>query len=396
VKKIKIALLVPDMDLGGIPRVASDLSMGLSQEYDQTLISLRKNRDVLHPYKGELVELVPMKSSLLPILWTAYKRIRMLKKLLREREFDLILSFGLIANISMLLAKPKCKTLSSYHSVQTLMVSRMGIYGKITTLFYKILRKADMNICVSKGIEEELKKMLHIGEEKIRTIYNPMNIKDIIEKSKASPSQEFLEQIRGRRVLMTLGRTVYEKGQWHLIEAMKYVKNKDVILYIFGDGDYLNLLRERVDALGLNDRIVLPGSVVNPFPYLKNAEVFLLTSFFEGFGNVIVEAQALSVPVVATDCLYGPSEIIAHEHSGGVKEPQYYASGVLIPTFQGNITDNLEEDGENHKVLAITIDKILDDEKLLSDMASKCKANAELFDAAISCAMYERVFKEVL
>lgn len=139
---------------------------------------------------------------------------------------------------------------------------------------------------------------------KITTIYNG------IEKIKKL-AKEDIPHKKDCPWVVTACRLNEQKDFSTLLRAFKIVKNESKAkLLIIGEGELRNHILNLIDGMELNDDVILTGFLQNPFPYIAKADVFVLSSFFEGFGNVLVEAMALGIPTVSTDCPSGPSEII--------------------------------------------------------------------------------------
>jgi glycosyltransferase involved in cell wall biosynthesis len=164
-------------------------------------------------------------------------------------------------------------------------------------------------VTVSKGVAEDLKS-LGLNSKNFKVIYNPMDIADIKKKAKEDPKHEWLEN-KSQPILLGVGRLTYQKDFAMLIKAFsKICKNTDARLIILGEGEERKNLQKLVNKLGLQDHVDMPGFVDNPYAYMSKAEVFVLSSRYEGFGNVLVEAMACGTPVVSTNCPVGPSEIL--------------------------------------------------------------------------------------
>lgn len=121
----------------------------------------------------------------------------------------------------------------------------------------------------------------------------------------------------GRATIVTVCRFSPQKDFPTLLLAFRaLLERRPARLVLVGDGELRDEVGSMARTLGIADHVELPGFQPNPYPYVAGADVFVLSSFYEGFGNVIVEAMALGIPVVATDCDYGPGEIIEEGRSG--------------------------------------------------------------------------------
>lgn len=164
-------------------------------------------------------------------------------------------------------------------------------------------------IAISEGVKKDLQKNIGVPSENIRVIYNPSIDDEVETKCREDVSQPLLS--KSMPVIMGMGRLTPAKDFTTLIESFDTLLNfTDARLIILGDGEKRPELESLVKTKGLESKVLLPGFVTNPFPYLREADVFVLSSTWEGFANVIPEALACGTPVVSTDCESGPREIL--------------------------------------------------------------------------------------
>ena len=142
-------------------------------------------------------------------------------------------------------------------------------------------------------------------KKKVLMIYNPIYLK----------KNKFIYRNR-KKIILTVGRLVYEKGVHILINAFKKLQRDDYKLIIVGDGIYKRKLEKLVISLNLQSQVSFEGWVKNPEKFYKTAQIFVLPSFFEGFGNVLVEAMNFNTPCIATLKSGGPSEILGYGKYG--------------------------------------------------------------------------------
>jgi len=165
-------------------------------------------------------------------------------------------------------------------------------------------------ITVSQGVKDDLCRRGNLSEKRVKVIYNPAatGISPVRESSDTS------DRLWGKGFtfhLLAVGRLSVQKDFRTLIKAFSLLpKSLNAKLVILGEGSSRNELEELVTQLGLTERVALPGFVVDPYPFFRSADLFVLSSEWEGFGNVIVEALECALPVVSTDCPSGPSEIL--------------------------------------------------------------------------------------
>lgn len=161
-------------------------------------------------------------------------------------------------------------------------------------------------IAVSQGIEEDLTNVIGIQPQSIRTIYNPVDY-DHIHNLASEPLN-----LDCGKYIVHVGRLAKVKRHDILLEAFKKSKI-DSKLVIVGDGPEKEHLLELINTLKIEDKVILVGFRSNPYPIIKNAELLVLSSEYEGLPTVLVEALMLGTKVVSTDCKSGPREILAGE-----------------------------------------------------------------------------------
>jgi glycosyltransferase involved in cell wall biosynthesis len=171
-------------------------------------------------------------------------------------------------------------------------------------------------VCVSQAIVSGLLSTASIKQRNIDVIYDTHEVDKITERAKEEIPQWYTKLLR-KPTLMGLGRLSDEKGFDILIKAhVKLLKRGiDHNLVILGSGPFKDELRNLSDRLGVGSSVFMPGYVDNPYPLLKKATAFVLSSRYEGFPAVVLEALSLGTPVVATAC-GGPIDILTDGENG--------------------------------------------------------------------------------
>ena len=169
---------------------------------------------------------------------------------------------------------------------------------------------ADGIVAVSDGVADDLRAQAPRAAGKITTIFNPVVSPDIFEQA-AAPVEHAWFNDGGAPVILAAGRLAPQKDYPTLLRAFaEVVRSRPARLVILGQGVERESLLELAERLGVADRFDLPGFDVNPFRYMSRASVFVLSSRYEGFPNVLAQAMACGAPVVSTDCRSGPSEML--------------------------------------------------------------------------------------
>lgn len=181
------------------------------------------------------------------------------------------------------------------------------LIAKLLPFFYAHTKAV---IAVSKGVANDLSKHFGIKKNKIKVLYNPVVSTDMLIRAKEIPNHPwFLDKTKP--VFIACGRLEPQKNFTLLIEAFSKVAEKvDARLLILGDGKQKDLLLNQIEMLRLVDKCELVGFVDNPYKFIAHADVFVLSSDFEGLPTVLIEALACNTKVVSTDCPSGAAEIL--------------------------------------------------------------------------------------
>tara|TARA_R110001599_G_scaffold70543_7_gene197702 strand:+ start:9401 stop:10558 length:1158 start_codon:yes stop_codon:yes gene_type:complete len=173
-----------------------------------------------------------------------------------------------------------------------------------------LYRRADAVVGVSKGVTNSVIKTARLDPDRCHTIYNPAWVESRGVDAHEATGLEVLDK-KKNKVLIACGRLVEQKDYPTLLHAFaKVLKSEDVDLVILGEGKLRSELIGLAAQLGISKRVHFVGYVQDPMRYMVKADVFVLTSKWEGFGNVIVEALGAGLSVVSTDAPSGPAEIL--------------------------------------------------------------------------------------
>lgn len=315
--KAIVSLFLPDFRGGGAERV----NLLLAQEFARLghsvdLVLLQQRGDLLHqvPPSIRLVELsaTRVRNGFWPLV-----------RYLRGREPDVILAsmwpLTTLAVIAAKVARFQGKVIASEHSALSLSPLATGLSGLALRIGMRWVNgHADSVVGVSSGVVEDLYR-LGLPEGKGVTIHNPVELSG----SQLLPdgwSEYSWFQVDRRLRLLAVGSLKPAKDYPTLLRAMRRVRDsvERVELLILGTGPLEPDLRAQRDALGLSDVVHFGGFVSDPGPFYRAAGVFVLSSAWEGFGNVIVESLAAGTPVVATNCQSGPAEILEEGKYGSL------------------------------------------------------------------------------
>lgn len=318
----KIALFIPLLEGGGAERVIVNLANEFSGRGHETdLVLVQKRGPYLRKVRSG-VNIVDLGKRSTPFA------LAPLVRYLKETKPDVLLSTLNHANIIALIAKKLSFSRTQVIIRQSNHFSLSCGDKKRAFLAKGLYKKADKVIANSQGVKKDLCEALRIPEKKIKVIYNPVFEESIVKKAKKSPHHPFFTN-KNNKVIIAVGRLTGEKNFSTLIESFARMKEDaelteslcgtdsgELKLIILGEGEKRGALERLVEDRGLKDSVSLPGFVENPYAFMGSSEVSVLSSIWEGFGNVIVEALACGIPVVSTDCPSGPSEILENGKYG--------------------------------------------------------------------------------
>ncbi len=198
---------------------------------------------------------------------------------------------------------------------------------------------ADALVAVSVGVADDLAPLAGLPRGRVRTVYNPV-VRPEIRRLAAEPAPHRWLSDGGPPVVLGAGRLTEQKDFPTLVSAFaKARRQRPLRLVILGEAQRADAdrtaraeLRGLAERLGVGAEVELPGFVANPYAWMARASLFALSSAWEGFGNVLVEAMACGCPVVSTDCPSGPAEILGGGRYGPlvpVGDPDALAAAML-------------------------------------------------------------------
>jgi glycosyltransferase involved in cell wall biosynthesis len=282
--------------------------------------------------------------------------IAQLGQIIEQVQPDVVMSFLDGANVlaleARLLKRSGCSFLISQRNNLSVSLERNYPYSALRRWFKKrymawLYPKADHIITLSDGVKTDLMQNFNIPTEMITPIYNPVDLTLIKKRSLAAAHYPWP---RGQHeVILGVGRLIEQKGFSDLIRAFSQVRESVLSkLMILGEGVLRSRLEALVASLNLQGDVHMPGFVDNPWAFMRDADLFVLSSHWEGLGNVIIEAMACGTPVVATDCDFGPREVIQHGKNGilvPVGDVERLAEQILLLLHHPEKREQLAEAG---------------------------------------------------
>jgi len=364
---MRLTLVIPSMERGGAERVMSILASSWAEKgHEVTLLTLKrgvKPAHELHPdVKVRNLGLTgePATNSLVAV-FRQVARIRALRWAIRESQPDLTISFMERTNVLTLVATKGL-------GVSVIVSERVDprhydigpLWQRLRRLTY---RWAAALVCQSRTSLMWFEQRMKV---KGRVIPNPvLAVKE--------PATRLPPKNAEGRTMLAMGRLVDQKGFDLLLDAFGQLAARypDWSLVVLGEGPLRGELEARARGLHLERQVQFAGEVPDPFPLLRAADLFVLSSRFEGFPNALCEAMASGVAVVSFDCPSGPAEIVRH----GV-------DGILVPP--GDVS-----------ALVAALDVLMKDQDVRERLASRAPEVVERFSRDKVLLLWEQLFKEV-
>jgi glycosyltransferase involved in cell wall biosynthesis len=300
----RVALFLPDMGVGGAERVALALLQGFVDRgfaVDLVLASQHGPLLALVPDKVEIIDLHAPKLRQIPFALARYLRHRRPAAL-----HAMMWPMPLLAIIARIIARAKTRIVISEHTTLSTVPHALR-HRIVRSLTRRAYLKADALLAVSAGVADDMAPFIGLPRGQIEVIYNPLQLPADLPPVGALAGR----WPAGTRRLLAVGELKFEKNYPLLLRALVELRrNVPASLLIVGGGSLHAELQREVAALDLQDAVVFVDFVNDVWPYYRSAELFVLSSDIEGFGNVLVEAMHAGIPVVTTDCPSGPREIL--------------------------------------------------------------------------------------
>lgn len=317
-----VAIYMHDLAGGGVERQ----TITLAQELQAAGLSVVL---VLHRMRGELRDTIP---SSIPVVDLHSRRtlhdVPLLARFLRRERPSILISNLDHNNVAAVLATRLAATGTSvvicqHNSLTSAFSGSLNRSYRLIPFLYRMLSPfTDAAVAVSEGIADELHTMAHIPRHKINLIHNAVIGSGFQSRAEQPVTHRWLEDPEVP-VFVTAGRLVPLKDHETLLRALAlHHRHRRSRLLVLGTGPLLGYLEALACELGIDDAVDFPGFQENPLPYFRRADAFVLSSYSEGFGNVLVESMGCGTPVISTDCEHGPAEILDRGRYGALVPPR--------------------------------------------------------------------------
>lgn len=358
-QQVRIAFLLDNLSGGGAEKVILNLAAGFAQLGHTVDLLVCRPEGVLRNYIPAGVKLVPLRAvnslrgtlaalfadpggirEILGVIANrkklpkAFRYLPAISHHLKTNKASLLVSALPKSNINAVLARrmsgADTRVVVGAHIHLSAQDREGASKGKkrinaLRPMMRRYYSEADEVVAVSNGVARDTADYLGLRRQHVKTIYNPVAAKEMKGLSEMDPGHRWLEQ-SDIPVVLGIGRFVSQKDFPLLLKAFAELRKKREarLLLLGGDDSSDEQVRHRAELerlaseLGIGEDVDMPGFKENPYPYFRRASVFALSSRFEGFGNVLVEALFCGCPVVSTDCPSGPSEILRDGEFGAL------------------------------------------------------------------------------
>ncbi|WP_294277572.1 glycosyltransferase [uncultured Chryseobacterium sp.] len=306
-KKISIIFILPDLETGGAERIVTTLANHLSRDlFEPKILLLRKEGGYLDLVKKD-VEIIDIQT---PRIRHSLKPI--LKEIYRRRPDIVFSGFGEVNAYLSLFIKifPKVKFIARETNVVSEHIQRKEI-----RFFYNFYNNYHRIIAQSNDMKLDLIDHFGISRDKVVKINNPVDFEFIDARLSVSEKPSCFKY--NYKNVVAIGNLSARKGFDSLLKVFSRLDNENILLHILGDGKDRELLHQMKEFMGLKN-VIFHGRQDNPYKFLKYADLFVLSSRYEGFPNVLLEAGACGTYALVNNCPGGINEIIQESVNGEI------------------------------------------------------------------------------
>ena len=361
--KKNIMVLIYHLRNGGAERVASNLCDELSKKNNVILVTCEKPTDYDYPCEVERIVVDEMRDKYFKLFDT----VNQIKSIKKKYHITHTISFTAQMNYLNVMSRVRDKTIISVRNYISL--AENDNTPKNIYMNKKSIKYADKITVVSKVLGNDLINSFGAKESKIYPIYN------FVDKEKINKFLKEKDNIKlSKNTIITVGRLNNQKGHINLIRSFKNVVDeiRDAKLIILGQGPLEEKIKNEINKLKLEKNVKLVGYQNNPYLYMKNSSLFVLSSFYEGMPNVVLEAMYTGLPIISCDCKSGPREILAPNSDLNVEinDISYEEYGMLVPVLNNK---------KYERIMGNAIIELLNNSKLRDNYSKKSKKRIKDF-----------------
>jgi glycosyltransferase involved in cell wall biosynthesis len=309
-KTLKIAILLPNLNCGGVEVVR----LALAHEFENTGHVVQF---VLMSAQGDLLAEAGKRFPVVNLRVSRFRSIILpLSNYLKTCKPDVLLAamwpLTVLAPMAQLLSGVSCKVVISEHAVLSMQYSNLSLGQRLIMRAAMAIgyRFASARLGVSNGVISDIARFSGLRRSSFHLAYNPLAHNSVLNSCDLRRVEVLWgDESRGARIL-SVGTLKKQKNHALLLRAFSMIKTPNARLVIVGQGEEMMALQRLAVELGIIYRVLFAGYQSDPATFYATADLFVLSSDYEGFGNVLIEALAQGLPIVSTDCPSGPSEIL--------------------------------------------------------------------------------------
>ena len=304
-----ILFVLGSLSIGGVEKINISIANHLSSNYQKKIciVVLTNKNPLLKSLISKKVDLIIFNNS--RVYQSCIEFLFLIRKLKPKIIFSSLNYINIFSFILMKISFIKSKIiLSERIDIGKEVTINKSFKQKIYQFFFKLLilriyNYADLIHCISNGVKYSLHETYGIEKKNMKVIYNPIDL-SVVDKKKVVNK---IYKANGILNILSVGRLEKQKDYNTLIKSLVFLKDKIRFhLYIVGKGSEFHNLINLSKKLELSKNITFVGELIDPWSYYEAADIFILSSIYEGFGNVIVEALAFNCNVISSDCHSGP------------------------------------------------------------------------------------------
>jgi glycosyltransferase involved in cell wall biosynthesis len=306
-QKIKLLILTPSLQCGGSEKLVSLVCNHINTQIFSVCLVVVNNDKPFYTITNPAIIIIDLKKS--RVLFSLFA----IKAAIKNFEPDIVFSTANHLNLYLAIFRNQFNTGIKFIAREASIVSINSQQAKMPALYNRLIKKYynrfDHIICQSVYMQQDLVSHYNIAVDKTTVIHNATQ--DVLNR----PLQKEIQTAERVYKFITIARLSKEKGIERLIHAVGLL-SLPFQYYIIGDGNKRNDLQKQIDELQLQDKVFLLGEKKDPFTGMEDADLFLFGSYYEGFPNVLLEAGAHGIPVIAFNVPGGIAEIITEEENG--------------------------------------------------------------------------------
>lgn len=272
--------------------------------------------------------------------------LKKVEKIIEEKKYDVIIDYS----SNLLKYKNFDIKVPIFAWIHFSLTFGEKLSGEKVEKYKKQYKKYDKILTICDTMKDEFVEILGMDKTKVELVYNPINL-EIIRKKAEDVNPKYGNYLK-EDYFLQVSRLTQQKQPEHLVDIYYKLKQRGIKekLYFIGNGEKVKLIRQKIKEYNLEDDIILLGQIENPYPFFKNAKLFLHTAKYEGLPTVLLESLAFGTPVVAYDCPTGPKDILGKNSEYGELIP-LNDKDTFVKRVYGLIDNN--EKYENYKKMSL-------------------------------------------